>query len=94
MTKEELMKDYYADRPPEPYSSDDCPTDWSHIVEYAEDNLEKAYERIAELEAERERLKLNKIVDRNANKLKPYEIPILVFGCLVGLAYIITGIIF
>ena len=50
MTKEELMKDYYADRPTEPYSSDDCPTDWSHITEYAEENLEKAYGRIAELE--------------------------------------------
>ena len=28
MTKEELEKDYYANRPIEPYSSDDCPNDW------------------------------------------------------------------
>ena len=39
MTKEELEKDYYANRPIEPYSSDDCPNDWANISHYAEENL-------------------------------------------------------
>ena len=51
MTKEELEKDYYADRPTEPYSDDDCPNDWANIAHYAEENLEKAFKRISELEA-------------------------------------------
>lgn len=50
MTKEALEKDYYADRPTEPYSADDCANDWANIAHYAEENLEKAFERIAELE--------------------------------------------
>lgn len=49
MTNEELEKDYYADRPTEPYS-DDSPNDWANIAHYAEENLEKAFKRIAELE--------------------------------------------
>ena len=40
MTKEELEKDYYANRPIEPYSSDDCPNDWANIVQYAEAEME------------------------------------------------------
>ena len=50
MTKEELEKDYYADRPTEPYSDDDSPNDWANIAHYAEENLEKAFKRIADLE--------------------------------------------
>lgn len=50
MTKEELEKDYYADRPTEPYSDDDSPNDWANIAHYAEENLEKAFKRIEELE--------------------------------------------
>lgn len=50
MTKEELEKDYYADRPAEPYSDDDNPNDWANIAHYAEENLEKAFKRISELE--------------------------------------------
>ena len=57
MTKEELEKDYYADRPIEPYSDDDSPNDWANIAHYAEENLEKAFKRIAELEAQIEELK-------------------------------------
>ena len=53
MTKEELEKDYYANRPTEPYSSDDCPNDWANIVQYAEENLDKAFKAIAELEKEK-----------------------------------------
>lgn len=47
---EELEKDYYADRPTEPYSDDDSPNDWANIAHYAEENLEKAFKRIEELE--------------------------------------------
>lgn len=57
MTKEELEKDYYADRPTEPYSDDDSPNDWANIAHYAEENLEKAFKRIAELEAQIEKMK-------------------------------------
>ena len=57
MTKEELEKDYYADRPTEPYSDDDSPNDWANIAHYAEENLEKAFKRIAELEKENAELK-------------------------------------
>ena len=57
MTKEELEKDYYADRPIEPYSSDDCPNDWANIVQYAEENLDKAFKTIIELEKENTELK-------------------------------------
>ena len=52
MTKEELEKNYYANRPIEPYSSDDCPNDWANIAYYAEENLERAFKRIVELECE------------------------------------------
>ena len=52
MTKEELEKNYYANRPIEPYSSDDCPNDWANIAHYAEENLERAFKRIIELECE------------------------------------------
>lgn len=57
MTKEELEKDYYADRPTEPYSDDNSPNDWANIAHYAEENLEKTFERIAELEKENTELK-------------------------------------
>ena len=56
MTKEELEKDYYADRPTEPYSDDDSPNDWANIAHYAEENLERAFKRIVELEEENQRL--------------------------------------
>ena len=52
MTKEELEKNYYANRPIDPYSSDDCPNDWVNIAHYAEENLERAFKRIVELECE------------------------------------------
>ena len=52
MTKEQLEKDYYADRPPEPYCDDESPNDWANLAHYAEENLEKAFERIEELENE------------------------------------------
>ena len=52
MTKEELEKNYYANRPIEPYSSDDCPNDWANIAYYAEENLDRAFKRIVELECE------------------------------------------
>lgn len=54
---EELEKDYYADRPTEPYSDDDSPNDWANIAHYAEENLEKAFKRIADLEAQIEKMK-------------------------------------
>ena len=52
MTKEELEKNYYANRPIEPYSIDDCPNDWANIAHYAEENLERAFKRIVELKEE------------------------------------------
>lgn len=52
MTKEELEKDYYADRPTEPYSEDDGPNDWANIAHYAEENLENAFKCIEEFEKE------------------------------------------
>ncbi len=61
MTKEELEREYYAHRPTEPYSEDDSPNDWANIVHYAEENLDKAFKTIAELEKENAKLqeKLN-----------------------------------
>ncbi len=50
MTKEELEREYYGHRPTEPYSEDDSPNDWANIVQYAEENLDKAFKAIAELE--------------------------------------------
>ena len=52
MTKEELEREYYSRRPTEPYSEDDNPNDWANIVQYAEENLDKAFKTIAELEKE------------------------------------------
>ena len=52
MTEEELEKGYYANRPIEPYSDDDCPNDWANIAHYAEENLEKAFKHIEELTKE------------------------------------------
>lgn len=57
MTKEELEKDYYANRPIEPYTDDDSSNDWANIAHYAEENLEKAFKRIVELEKEVEDLR-------------------------------------
>lgn len=50
MIKKDFEKSYYADRPAEPYSDDDSPSGWADIAHYAEDNLEKAFERIEDLE--------------------------------------------
>lgn len=65
MTKEELEKDYYADRPTEPYSDADSPNDWANIAHYAEESLEKAFERIVELEATNKKIsdECHKLVD-------------------------------
>ena len=65
MTKEELEKDYYADRPTEPYSDDDSPNDWANIAHYAEENLEKAFKRIAEHEFTNKKISIecHKLVD-------------------------------
>ena len=70
MTKEELEKDYYASRPTEPYSDDDSPNDWANIAHYAEENLEKAFERIEELEAQIEKMKelLEKWYNQHSDK--------------------------
>ena len=57
MTKEELEREYYSRRPTEPYSEDDSPNDWANIVQYAEENLDKAFKTIAELEKENAELK-------------------------------------
>lgn len=57
MTEEELRKNYYADRPSEPYSDDDRPSDWANIAHYAEENLENAFKRIEELGKENAELK-------------------------------------
>ncbi|MBR7080697.1 MAG: hypothetical protein IKI40_09290 [Treponema sp.] len=57
MTEEELEKDYYADRPIEPYSDDDSPNDWANVAHYAEENLEKVFVRIGGLEKENAELK-------------------------------------
>jgi hypothetical protein len=57
MSKEELEKDYYVDRPIEPYSDDDNPNDWANIAHYAEENIEKAFKRIEDLEKENTELK-------------------------------------
>ena len=57
MTKEELEREYYDCRPTEPYSEDDSPNDWANIVQYAEENLGKAFKAIAELEKENAELK-------------------------------------
>lgn len=56
---EELEREYYGRRPTEPYSEDDSPNDWANIVQYAEENLGKAFKAIAELEKENAELKAN-----------------------------------
>ena len=48
--KSEPLEDYYKDRPVEPCSDDEAPVAWAAIAHYAEENLEKAFEQIAELE--------------------------------------------
>ena len=53
MTEEELEREYYDRRPTEPYSEDDNPNDLANIVQYAEENLGKAFKAIAELEKEK-----------------------------------------
>lgn len=53
MTKEELEREYYGRRPTGSYSEDDSPNDWANIVQYAEENLDKAFKAIAELEKEK-----------------------------------------
>ena len=53
MTEEELEREYYGRRPTEPYSEDDSPNDWANIMQYAEENLGKAFKAIAELEREK-----------------------------------------
>lgn len=50
---EELEREYYSRRPTEPYSEDDSPNDWANIVQYAEENLNKAFKAITELEKEK-----------------------------------------
>ena len=57
MTKEELEKEYYASRPTDPYSEDDNSNSWSNIAHYAEENLDKAFTIIAELEKENAEMK-------------------------------------
>lgn len=49
---EELEREYYGRRPTEPYSEDDSPNDWANIVQYAEENLNKAFKAITELKKE------------------------------------------
>ena len=77
MNKEELEKDYYADRPTEPYSNDDSPNDWANIAHYAEENLEKAFKQISELEAENEQIKnsdtLCKLIGEQKRKITELE---------------------
>ena len=57
MTEEELEKEYYANRPIEPYSEEDSPSSWADIAYYAEENLDKAFKLISELENENAELK-------------------------------------
>ena len=69
MTKEELEREYYDRRPTEPYSEDDSPNDWANIVQYAEENLNKAFKAIAELEKENAELK-EQVENRNCSNCR------------------------
>lgn len=69
MTKEELESEYYGRRPTEPYSEDDSPNDWANIVRYAEENLDKAFKVIAELEKENAELK-GQVENRNCSNCR------------------------
>lgn len=69
MTKEELEREYYGRRPTEPYSEDDSPNDWANIVQYAEENLNKAFKAIAELEKENAELK-EQVENRNCSNCR------------------------
>lgn len=69
MTKEELEREYYDRRPTEPYSEDDSPNDWANIVQYAEENLDKAFKAIAELEKENAKLK-KQVENRNCSNCR------------------------
>ena len=61
MTEEELEKEYYANRPIEPYSEDTSSNDWANIAHYAEENLDKAFTTIVELE--KENLEMKEIIE-------------------------------
>ena len=69
MTKDELEREYYGRRPTEPYSEDDSPNDWANIVQYAEENLDKAFKAIAELEKENAELK-EQVENRNCSNCR------------------------
>ena len=69
MIKEELEREYYGRRPTEPYSEDDSPNDWANIVQYAEENLNKAFKTIAELEKENAELK-EQVENRNCSNCR------------------------
>ena len=85
MTKEELEKVYYADRPTEPYSDDDSPNDWANIAHYAEENLEKAFKRISELKAYNAKL-LNGDIEKH-NKIVELETQIEKMKCCDNCAW-------
>lgn len=67
MTKEELEREYYSHRPTEPYSEDDSPNDWANIAQYAEENLDKAFKAIAELEKAKEIIKDYMIITKGSH---------------------------
>ena len=73
MSKEELEKDYYADRSTEPYSDDDSPNDWANIAHYAEENLEKAFKRIEALEKENAELRKIAEFQQSSNMSRHFE---------------------
>ena len=72
MTKEELEREYYGRRPTEPYDEDDSPNDWANIVQYAEENLDKAFKAIAELKKENAELK-EQVENRNCSNCRRSE---------------------
>lgn len=84
MTEEELRKDYYADRPSEPYSDDDRPSDWANIAHYAEENLENAFKRIEELEKENAELRKVAEFQQSSNMSRHFENKKLKEGLAVG----------
>ena len=45
MTFEEFEKEYFKNRPQEPYCENERPDLWAQIVAYAESNLRLAYEK-------------------------------------------------
>lgn len=52
-----MERDYYANRPAEPFDANENPEAWSALASYAEEHLDNVFKHIAALEKEKAELK-------------------------------------